>query len=76
MTMTMVKLRKETVERLVRLKDYQRQTYDEIIGKLISLKEEELSSEDIKNIEEGLADLKAGRVHSSEEVTKRLGIRG
>ena len=74
MTVTMVKLRKETVARLVRLKDYERQTYDEIVGKLISIREEELSKDDIRNIEEGLRDLKAGRVYSSAEVAKRLGI--
>jgi len=75
MEMTMVKLKKDTVEKLKSLKDYERETYDEIIKKMISAQEEELSKEDIKNIEIGLKDIKAGRVHSSREVAKRLGIK-
>lgn len=73
---TMVKLRKETVNRLKNLKEYERETYDEVIGKLIALKESELSMDDIKHIEEGLKDLKAGRVYSSDDVAKQLGIKG
>lgn len=75
METTMVKLKKETVEKLKGLKDYERETYDEIINKMVNLQKEELSKEDIKNIEQGLKDLKAGRVHSSEEVAKRLGLK-
>ncbi|MBS3119931.1 hypothetical protein J4475_03850 [Candidatus Woesearchaeota archaeon] len=74
--MTMVKLKKETVSRLKDLKRYKRETYDEIIGKLIAMHTDELSNDDIKNIEAGLHDLKAGRVYSSQEVAKRLDIKG
>ncbi len=72
---TMVKLKKETVNRLKSLKDYERETYDEIINKMINTQKEELSREDIDNIEGGLKDLKEGRVYSSQEVARRLGLK-
>ena len=37
--------------------------------------DEELSAEEIKNIEEGIADIKAGRVYTSEQVKKKLGLK-
>ncbi len=40
----------------------------------ISIKSDELSKEDLLNIEAGLRDIKKGRVYSSKEVSKRLGI--
>ena len=76
MEMTMVKLKKETVAKLKNLKDYERETYDETISKLIALQNGELSKDDIQNIEAGLRDLKAGRTYNSEDVAKRLGIKG
>ncbi|MFH1181789.1 MAG: hypothetical protein V1702_02430 [Candidatus Woesearchaeota archaeon] len=74
MELTMVKLRRETVEKLKSLKDYERETYDDVISKMVAVQMGELSREDIKSIEEGLADLKAGRVHSSKDAAIRLGI--
>ena len=76
MDTTLIKVRKETAERLKNLKQYKRQTYDEIINSVIDMKSDILSREDLENIEAGLRDLKAGRVYSSEEVAKRLGIKG
>ncbi len=72
---TMVKLKKETVNRLKSLKEYQRETYDEIINKMISMQKGELNREDIENIEEGLRDIKEGRVYSSNEAARRLGLK-
>lgn len=74
MELTMVKLRKETVEKLKRLKDYERETYDDVISKMVAIRLGELSKDDIKSIEEGLADLKAGRLYSSKDAAARLGI--
>ncbi len=75
MSMTMIKIRKETAERLKSLKEYESQTYDEVINKIIAIKSEELSREDLLSIEAGLNDLKKGKVYSSKDVAKRLGIR-
>lgn len=76
MEMTMIKVRKETAERLKGLKDYKSQTYDEVINMVIAIKSDELSNEDLLNIQAGLNDIKRGRVYSSREVARRLGIKG
>jgi len=74
MSMTMIKVRRETAERLKGLKEHESQTYDEVINDIISIKADELSNEDLKQIEAGLEDLKKGRVYTSKDVAKRLGI--
>ena len=75
MDTTMVQLKKKTTERLKTLKEYERQSYDEIINRLIQETEEgPLSDEEIKEIKEGLDDVKAGRVNSIGEVAKHFGV--
>ncbi len=57
------------------LKNMERQSYDDVLNNLIDNCEEEiLSKEEIKEIEEGLEDIKNGRVYSIESVAKELGI--
>ncbi len=75
MTITLIKVRKETAEKLKALKEFERQSYDEVINKIISMKTEYLSGEDIANIEMGLKDIKEGKIYSSKEVAQRLGIK-
>ena len=76
MEKTMVQLNKKTTERLKMLKTYGRQSYDEVINALIEETEEgPLTEQEIKEIEQGLADVKAGRVKSIEEVAKGYGIK-
>ncbi len=76
METTMIQVKKETAERLKRLKDYRRQSYDELINKLIAAEESEtLTEQDIKEIKQGLDDVKAGRTRSLEAVAKELGIK-
>jgi predicted transcriptional regulator len=41
----------------------------------ISYEDDTLSKATIKNIEEGIADIKAGRTYTSEQVKKRLGLK-
>ncbi len=54
MDTTMVQLKKKTTERLKTLKEYERQSYDEIINRLIQETEEgPLSDEEIKEIKKG-----------------------
>lgn len=70
------RLRKE----LDSFKDYNRETYAEVIGKLIEKcrqnEEEklELTMETLEAIEEGREDARKGRVFSSKQVKKELGL--
>ena len=75
MQTTMIQLKKITAEKLKMFKSYKRQSYDEIINKLIQeVDEEPLTEQEIKEIEEGLEDVKAGKVESIEKVAKGYGI--
>ncbi len=75
--LTTLQLSKQTKERLDKMKIQSNETYESVIIRLIKSSEDDLplSEETIKNIEEALEDVKKGRVYSSEEVKKRLGIR-
>ncbi|MFH1306900.1 MAG: hypothetical protein ABIH83_04580 [Candidatus Micrarchaeota archaeon] len=71
---TMVQLKKKTVARLKRLKKYGRQSYDEVVNNLLD-NPDDLDANDIEDIKQGIADIKAGRVYTEEEVKKHLGIK-
>ena len=76
MEKTMVQLKKSTVNKLQALKSYERETYDELINSLIQENEAEvLSPQEIKEIEEGLEDIKKGRVHSIQDIAKEFDVR-
>ena len=76
MTTTMIQIKKNTAEKLKRLKDYNRQSYDDIINKLIELNDTEVVTEkDIDEIKQGLEDIRAGRTISLEKAAKDLGIK-
>ena len=73
-----IKVTPEVKGRLDKLKNYPRETYNEVIDRLTrdALEEsaEELTDEDICDIEEAIADIKAGRVYTTEELKMELGI--
>lgn len=70
----MVQLRKITVSRLRGLKQYRRQTYDEVINRILD-NPDDLSMDDISEIKAGMADIRAGRFATRAEVANKLGIR-
>jgi len=75
MKKTTIQLSFKTLERLKALKNFDRQSYDELIINLVDNVEEEILSEDeINEIQEGLEDVKKGRVYPIEIVAKELGI--
>lgn len=53
------------------------ETYESVINRLLKSNQQDeiLSEETIKNIEEGIADIKAGRVYTSEQVRQKLGLK-
>ncbi len=58
---------------LVEKKFYAKETFEEVIWNLIE-DSMELSEETKKNIKEAEEDIKAGRVHSHEEIKRALGL--
>ena len=73
-----IKVTPEVKGRLDKLKKYPRETYNAVIDRLTkdALEEaaEELTDEDIHDIEEAVADIKAGRVYTTKELMRELGI--
>ena len=76
---TSIQINTETRKRLTKFKEYTRETYDEILNKLMTVVERlksegELTEETKKAIEEGRRDIKAGRKYSTKELLKSLGV--
>ena len=75
MEKTTIQINFETLERLKSLKNFERQSYDEVLNNLINNSEEEsLSEEEIEDIKIALENIKMGKVKPIEQVAKELGI--
>jgi len=77
MEQSTIKLSKKLKEALKKQMNHSRETYETVIARLLKFTQEDnvLSDEVIKNIEEGVKDIKAGRVYTSEQVKKKLGLK-
>ena len=77
MEQSTIKLSKKLKNDLRKQMNHPRETYEAVIARLLKITQEDdvLSKAVIKNIEEGVADIKAGRVYTSEQVKKKLGLK-
>ena len=73
---TVIKISEKTKKKLNQFKEYPRETYDEIIRKLILIvasiekENEEFTPEFEESIGRGLRDIKEGKTFSTKEVMK------
>lgn len=75
MEKTTIQVGMQTLERLKSLKNIERQSYDELLNNLIdNFEEDELSPEEIKDIQIALENVKKGQVKPIEQVAKELGV--
>ena len=74
---TTIQVALDVKKMLDELKAHPKESYNMVIKRLLQSKtdQEALSKETIQNIERGLEDVKAGKVYSTSEVKKRLGIK-
>jgi hypothetical protein len=72
---TSVRMRTDTKALLDDLKLNPRETYDDVVRRLAeaAYDDEPLTTEEIEAMEEGIADLKAGRSRSLDEIMRELG---
>jgi hypothetical protein len=72
---TSVRMRTDTKALLDDLKLNPRETYDDVVRRLAesAYDDEPLTPEEIEAMEEGIADIKAGRVRTLDEIMKELG---
>ncbi len=72
---TTIQLKDNTLDRLKYFKEYSKESYDEIVNKLMNMLEEgELTEMAAKKIMRGMEDIKEGRVISLEDYAKKRGI--
>jgi len=76
MSAQLIRVNEQVKDRLKSLKEHPRETYCDVIERLLDMAvdNEPLSDETLKGIEEGLADLEAGRVRPLREIAKEMGI--
>jgi predicted transcriptional regulator len=76
MPITSLRIDTSTRDRLDALKVHPRESYNEVINRLITMAVDEkpLSAEAVKGLEEALEDIRAGRVHPEGEIMKDFGL--
>lgn len=77
MEQSTIKLSKKIKNDLKKQMNHSGETYEVVIARLLKIAQQDdtLSNQVIKNIEAGIADIKAGRVYTSEQVKKKLGLK-
>lgn len=73
---TTIQLSKPTLDRLAMHKRFGRESYDEVLNFILDDYEEEpLSAQEVAEIQQGLDDIKRGKVRRIETIAKDLGIK-
>jgi predicted transcriptional regulator len=77
MEQSTIKLSKKIINELRKQMNHPRETYETVIARLLKITQQDdvLSDEIIRNIEEGVADIKAGRTYTSDQVKRKLGLK-
>ena len=76
MSSTTIRLDVSLKNELSKMKNFERESYEDVIERLVEIAKEDdfLYPEEIKQIEEALADLKKGNVLPLDEAEKKWGI--
>jgi predicted transcriptional regulator len=76
MAQTTIQIQTGTKERLETVKTHPRETYDEVVNRLLDMAcdQEPLSEETLQKIEEGIRDIRQGKTRTLEEISEELGI--
>jgi hypothetical protein len=71
-----IRIRKETKEALMKFRAHPRETYDEVIARLMSSQTDKdpISEDTLLAIEEGLADIRKGKTRELNEFCDAHGI--
>ncbi len=76
METTTIQISRPLKRKLEKLKAYPNETMDKLIERLAdsNIDYEPLSKEELEGIEQGLKDIREGKVYSLSQVRKKLGI--
>ena len=73
---TTIQISGKTLDRLKFFKQYSKESYDEVITKLLDgVEEGELSDQSIRDIQDGLLEVRQGKGDRIEDVAKQLGVK-
>lgn len=74
---TSIQLQNKTKSKLDKLKVFPRESYDDVVNRLINVAQDDegiLSKKTIKDLEKSLSEVKAGKLISHEEVKRKYGL--
>ncbi len=73
---TTIQVQNNTLDRLKYFKEHGKESYDEVINKLIdNIEEGELSEETMEGISRGIAYIKAKKTKPIDEVARKFGVK-
>jgi len=73
---TTIQVKDKTLERLKFFKKFSKESYDEIINNLLNnLEEGNLTDDAIKDIQQSLKEMNAGKGENIEDVAKEFGVK-
>jgi len=71
---TTIKISKKTKSSLEKQKNHPSETYEVVLSRILKYisQDDQLNPETIKDMEQGIADIKAGRFYTTEQLNKEL----
>ncbi len=71
---TTIKIKDMTRTKLENFKLYKKETYNDVIERLLTAQDDELDPQTIKNLRKSLDDVEKGKTYSLAQVEKELGL--
>ena len=71
---TTIKIKGKTRAKLENFKLHTKETYNDVIERLMTAQDDELDPQTIKNLRKSLDDIEHGRTYSLSQVEKELGL--
>jgi len=71
---TTIKVKDKTRTKLENLKLHSKETYNDVIERLMRTQDDELDLQTIKNLRKSLADIEKGKIYSLKQVEKELDL--
>lgn len=71
---TTVKIKEKTRAKLENLKLHTKETFNDVIERLMRTQDDELDPQTIKNIRKSLDDIEKGKIYTLAQVEKELGL--